>query len=449
MRRSARGRGKGFKEPRKGIFGVISNREWALLIWLGVVLATFLLRSDLRSILLEVVRLPLNRAVVVPVALMAGWVGGMVVGAARMGGWDAGLVPDTTVFFFGTALVLMFSAVQGIGEQRFFRRTTLRVFRVAVVVEVFINLFAFSLVFELLLLPILVILSMLSVVAGSEQRCASVKVLIDTVVALIGFALFAYVLYQVVTDWQDFDRTGALRKFALPLWLATGIVPFVYLVGLYAAYDGAFKRIDNATEDGHRPWRAKLALALRLRVGIQDIAAFRFYWAKQAAAATSFRHATQAIDDFRAWRRAGQRAEAEAQDRLQRYAGVDGADDDGLRFDQREFKETKEALQALATAQMGWYRNQGNRYRPELVEILKSRFERSGLPPEHGISLWVADDGQSWWAYRRTLTGWCFAVGAAAPPPDQWLYDAPEPPAGPPGVDTTWGERWGLDAKNW
>ena len=129
--------------------------------------------------------------------------------------------------------------------------------------------------------------------------------------------------------------------------------------------------------------------------------------------------------------------------------GVVCPDDDGRRLDQREFKETKDALRALATAQMGWYRNRGGRYRPELIEILKPRFEDYGLPPDHGISLWVADDGQSWWAYRRTIAGWCFAVGAAAPPPDQWLYNGAEPPTGPPGEDAAWGERWGLDAKNW
>jgi hypothetical protein len=321
--------------------------------------------------------------------------------------------------------------------------------RVTVLVEVFVNLYVFSLALELILLPVLPVLLMLSIVAGSDQRCASVKALIDTVVALIGFALFAYVLYQVVTDWQDFDRTGALRKFALPLWLAAGIVPFVYLLGLYAAYDRAFSSIDSATDEPHQRLRAKLALVLKLRARTQDIATFVGYWPKQASAAPTLREACRVIDQFRASKREEQRAEAEAQDRLQQYAGVDGVDESGQRLDQREFKETRDALMALGTAQMGWYRNQGKRYRPDLVEILKSRFERSGLPPEHGISLWVADNGQSWWAYRRTTTGWCFAGGAAAPPPDQWLYDGPEPPAGPPGVDTAWGERWGLDAKNW
>lgn len=428
---------------------MINNREWALLIWLGVVLALLLLPRDLRSSLFEVVRAALHPILVIPVLLMAVWVGGLIVIVAGIGWWDAELATDTVVWFVGTALVLMFRVAEALGEERFFRRTIIGAVRVTVLVEVFVNLYVFSLPVELILLPVLTVLLMLSVVAGSEQRFVRVKALIDAVLALVAFSLIAFVVIQIVTDWQDFDKAGAFRKFALPVWLTIGIVPFVFLLSLYAAYDGAFKRIDFETDQRSQRWRAKLALALRLRVGIQDIAAFRFYWAKQAAAATSFRHATQVIDDFKDSRRADQRAKTEARDRLQRYAGVDGADDDGRRLDQREFKETKDALLALVTAQMGWYRNRGGRYRPELAEILKSRFERCGLPPDHGISLWVADDGQSWWAHRRTVTGWCFAVGAAAPPPDEWLYDGPEPPAGPPGGDAAWGERWGPDAKNW
>ena len=53
----------------------------------------------------------------------------------------------------------------------------------------------------------------------------------------------------------------------------------------------------------------------------------------------------------------------------------------------------------------------------------------------------VHEAGQSWYAWRRTVTGWCFAIGAAGPPPEQWEYDGPEPPAGFPGEDPAWGSH--------
>ena len=88
---------------------------------------------------------------------------------------------------------------------------------------------------------------------------------------------------------------------------------------------------------------------------------------------------------------------------------------------------------------MGWFRNRGGRYRADLLQILDDGLIRRGLPEESGITLRVSEDGQSWYAWRRTATGWCFAIGAADVPPDQWEYDGPEPPIGYPGEDQSWG----------
>lgn len=51
----------------------------------------------------------------------------------------------------------------------------------------------------------------------------------------------------------------------------------------------------------------------------------------------------------------------------------------------------------------------------------------------------ISADGQSWYAWRRTITGWCFAIGSNGPPPNQWRYDGPSPPNGFPGEDPAWG----------
>lgn len=133
------------------------------------------------------------------------------------------------------------------------------------------------------------------------------------------------------------------------------------------------------------------------------------------------------------------------ENRLKKFAGVTGTDQEGRQLDQREFAETKDALQYISTAQMGWYTDPENRYRGDLVALLEPF---PGLSKEHGIVLEVSSDGRSWWAYRRTITGWCFAIGADGPPPNEWLYDGPDPPGGFPGEAAAWGQRGSLGA-NW
>jgi hypothetical protein len=137
-------------------------------------------------------------------------------------------------------------------------------------------------------------------------------------------------------------------------------------------------------------------------------------------------------------------------ERLKKFAGVTGVDSDNRQLDRREFRETTEALRFVSLCMMGWYRR-GGRYRPDILTILEGSFERHGLkgPPE--IHVHVSSDGQAWYAWRRTVTGWCFAIGAGGPPPNQWLYDGSEPPVGFPGVGPSWGtSRLSSEASpNW
>jgi hypothetical protein len=89
---------------------------------------------------------------------------------------------------------------------------------------------------------------------------------------------------------------------------------------------------------------------------------------------------------------------------------------------------------------MGWHRNRGGHYHADLLDRLSNDFTRHGLPAESGITMKVATDSQAWFAWRRTITGWCFAVGAGGPPPEEWEYDGPEPPDDVPGKDPCWGK---------
>lgn len=222
--------------------------------------------------------------------------------------------------------------------------------------------------------------------------------------------------------------------------------------GVFLAYDRALRMVDAASAGRHRRWQTACALVFGLRLDLAAVASLHGNSARMVGLATSSSDARAAVRDFKATRVAADRAAADAQRWRETYAGVPGTDDAGLRLDQREFPETRRALQLLATAELGWYRNRGARYREDLVDILASSFERAGLPAEHGIKLNVSSDGAAWWAWRRTITGWCFAIGAAGPPdecPELWQFDGPDPPAGFPGQDESWGRPWGLDARHW
>ena len=136
-------------------------------------------------------------------------------------------------------------------------------------------------------------------------------------------------------------------------------------------------RIGFATEDRRARRRAKLALVTRLHFRSRDSHAFAGPWIQRIASAPSFAAARQVVTDYRKSRRDAERAAAEEQAQLRRYAGSDETDAEGRRLDRREFKETTSALNWLASCEEGWYHNEhrgGRQYRADLLEALGNDF---------------------------------------------------------------------------
>jgi hypothetical protein len=422
----------------------LNNREWALLVLLVGFGAWALWHSpELRSSLRDLPRAALQVGIIVPVLLMVAYVCGLVVVGRRLGLWNPSLINATVTWFLVSGLVILMNAVAERGkERRFFLRTALRTLELTVFVEFFINLFVLSFPAELVLQFVLIWLVMLSAFTAREERYRTVKAAVDGLLAVIGFGLAGYVSFQLIRQWDQLDKGAYLPEFAVPVWMTIGALPFIYFIMLYARYQSAFKTLYTVQDPAARR-RAKLAMVTTMLGRVRDISAITGNWTNEAASAPSLAAARNVIKHFQASRRLEDAKEAEKQARLKRYAGVEGTDDNGRQLDRREFEETTRVLRWLASYQEAWYSNPGRRYRADLFDLLGHDFTSYGLPLEHGITLHVARNGRSWWAWRRTVTGWCFAIGAVGP--DQWEFDGPEPPRGFPGKD----KRWEGGNRNW
>jgi hypothetical protein len=423
----------------------IDNRDIAVLFWLVVFLAWMLTRRDLRPSLLDLLHSFSRPVIFVPIIGLALYTAALALVGERIGIWEAGLVKETTLWFFGTGFVLLMNLSRVLDHDDWFQVELRRALRVAVVIDFFINLAVLPLPVELVLVPFLTLLLLMSAVGGAREDLHQAKGCIDGVLSFLGICLFAYVAARVLTDWNSFDNAATLESLLLPIWFTFAALPYIYALALWAGYQRAFAMVDGITEDVGARRRARLALPLGLGLRARELGQLYPYPARRIGEAPSLRAARTAVADFRAGLAAERQAVSDEEERLRRFAGVEGTDEEGCQLDQREFAETKEALQWISSSQEGWYSNPEESYRADLLALLEPF---PGLPEEHGICLKVAEDGQSWSAWRRTATGWCFAIGAAEPPPDFWLFDGPEPPAGFPGSDPSWGERGSLGI-NW
>ncbi len=344
---------------------VLDNRELAFLLWLGVAVVIVVwypnTREHLPGLLKHVFasKLTIIFAGVVLWALATVWL------LWSVGAWSSSLASETIFWLLGPGIALVFGI--GIGTRRdsdeFLLTTFKQVVVLTIVVEFVINLYPLPLLGEILLVPILFLLFGAEALAETRSEHRAALAPIRAVIAIIGFGLLFYTFWRVQQESEEFAAADNVRLLFLPLLLTLCFIPLLYGLDLLFSYEAAFLRIRLATEDRRRRRRARLGLLSVFGPRTAGLRAFTPCWGNQLTRADSLSATRSEATEFRAWAKERRLAPKREAERLERYAGVEGVDDEGRQLDQREFKETKKALQSLATAQMGWYRNRGGRYR--------------------------------------------------------------------------------------
>ena len=424
-----------------------NTRQWALLIWLVAALFYVLRYEKIRKSFGGVVRAFFG--LWKPVGLLVLYVAGWVWLAYALGIWEPALLTDTLFWLVGPAVWALMNTSDVAKDDDYIKATLKRAIQWTLVTEFVAGLFPFSIVIELLLVPALFLLGGAAALAATKAEYASVKPVVEGMLAVGGLWIVGYSVLKLATGWDSIDGVLQVRTFALPVWLTIVTLPYMAGVGVYTTFESLFKRIalfGDGNKAGGRS--AKLALLSLPQVSLADLNSSFFLWVREASSAKTCRQARRAIRAGLARQAEKRLEEQNAKQRLVDMAGVDGTNEYGERLDQREFEETKKSLRWLHTSQMGWYRQRG-RYRDDLLPMLTPTFQSYGLSADHGIALSVSADGQAWFAWRRTITGWCFAIGASEAPPSQWMYDGPGPPPGFPGQDPQWGAPFGADSDNW
>jgi hypothetical protein len=430
--------------------GTITNRELVGVILLAAMLLLAMSKGgrEVRSSLKDVARAAASRSIVVPLLLYVAWVLAALWPAARVGLWTDALWKPTILWLVLSGSGLLFNLSDAIEKPGFFKSAFVRTVQITAVLEFFAALKSFPFWLELPSPSVAVLAVGVSIVAGRSEDQESARRVADGYLVFFGVAAVSWSLYFLIRDWDTVDRALLLREFLLPLWLTPVALVYMYGFAVVAAHQQSWKRLRIWKREGPL-WRQRLGILLRCNIRLGAHRLVRGRALPEIARSGGLRETWKAINDSERRRQEEQDAASEAQRRLEDNAGLVGLDGDGRQLDQREFAETRAALRWLGTCQMGHYRSRGGEYKADLLPIVESHFERDGLPADHGVELRVSEDGQQWRAWRKTITGWCFAIGASTAPPDQWFYDGPSPPWGYP-VEPEW-DRFapGAASTNW
>jgi hypothetical protein len=229
----------------------LSNRDIASVVWLVLLAALALSRRDGRESIGGILR-TLWPTFVVPIAIYWAYLAAVLAFARNAGFWNPDLTKDAVVWALVPGLALFFSFVSASEQRGFYLRTLGRVLGLTAIAELYVNLAAFPLLIELLLVPIVAVLAVMSAFLAFKPEFAIVKRTTDLLLSVIGLTVLAATAVYVAGSWDSLDKKELALQFGLPVWLTLASLPFVFAFSLIANYQGQFLRIDAHTRDDPR-----------------------------------------------------------------------------------------------------------------------------------------------------------------------------------------------------
>ena len=255
----------------KSLLDIFSTRELAFIIWL-VLFATVLLlfAKGVGKGLLNVVATFFDKQIVIPFLLQVSFICAVIFLFYKVDLWDKSLLKDTIFWYFGVALVLFFS-INKAKDFAYFKTVVKESVKWTIIIEFIVNLYTFSLLTELIMLPFLLLVVLMQTVSETDKKNEQVTKLLKNILSLFGLTVLVYVTYKTFSMPNKLFDSQNLFSFLLPVVLTLFLIPFIYPLALFANYQTLFVRLPFISKDTVIRNQLKKQILLTANVNINKL----------------------------------------------------------------------------------------------------------------------------------------------------------------------------------
>lgn len=225
-----------------------NNREIATAFWLFAFLIFVLSKSDVRKSVKDVFAMLLEWRISLSLFLMLAITSSILYLLNYFSLRNMGLMKDTVIWFLFAGVPLYVRWITSKSDQNIFKKIVIENIKLILLIEFVVNVYTFSLITELILVPFVSFVVMLNTYAEIKQPNSTVAKFLSGLQTVIGLLIVFFALTQAIESYDKLFAINNLRGFLLPILLSIFSAPFVYLMALYSAYDLLFTRLDMGRE---------------------------------------------------------------------------------------------------------------------------------------------------------------------------------------------------------
>jgi len=253
---------------------LLSPREWAIITWLAILFVLALLKKGIRTSFVSLVRSILRWKILAAFGIVVVYAGAVVYLCQSIGLVHNRIWIDACLWlFYGFFVVGKYISKEG--YTNLWRDVARENVSAVVVLELIVNTYTFDFTVEMIILPVIVFISVVGAVSGTDNELKPVEKLANWSLTLIGFALLGYAITRAIESPGLLKNIDTLSDVFFPIVLTLGFSPFVYVFFVISNYEQLFIRLDmGASKSKRLKLRAKWELFKSLRLSRSRLSSF-------------------------------------------------------------------------------------------------------------------------------------------------------------------------------
>ena len=210
----------------------LNGREWAALIYLGVIVAALLIWPTGRRSLWGVVKAALQPKLAATYLAVSLYIALVVAGLWVLGAWRPSNLKTTLVWWATVALGSGFSALKLAAEPGTARRLIAEAIAWTEIIVFLSEVHTLPLWGEMLLLPAMTLVAMMLALAPRDPKTTIIVKPLSALQVYVGLSIILFSLLGVFQDPEDFLTWNTLREFLDPILLSLALIPFLFVLAM-------------------------------------------------------------------------------------------------------------------------------------------------------------------------------------------------------------------------
>ena len=222
---------------------VFTTRELAMFIWFLIFCIASFLNNKIRKSIINVIKCLLSIKLVVPFFMLFLYTCILTLILQLFCIEITKFIKDILLWFIFAGIPFSYSSISKDIDSVYFKKYIFDNIKVIAVLEFMVSTFTFKLWIELIIIPIIIIISVLDAVTEMKEEYKSVHKFLSYILSLIGIYIILSSLCVAIDTYYNYTIVDLVISFFIPFIFSIFFIPVTYIFVLYARYETLFCRM--------------------------------------------------------------------------------------------------------------------------------------------------------------------------------------------------------------